>query len=124
MRGVHPADKAHRLIDEAEFELNSIKELMAQCKALDRTGAPKPPPLPLMPLSPPVAAARHAGGPCRAPRDARRQAGDCRSFLKSLRVIGYKRGHGPTAHSDRTADYGPGSLRAPGLKPLISSDHV
>ena len=46
MRGVHPADKAHRLIDEAEFELDSIKELMAQCKALDRTGAPKPPPLP------------------------------------------------------------------------------
>ena len=57
MRGVQPADKAHRLIDEAEFELDSIKELMAQCKALDRTGAPKPPPLPLMPLSPPVAAA-------------------------------------------------------------------
>ena len=56
MRGVQPAEKAHRLIDEAEFELDSIKELMAHCKALDRTGAPKPPPLPLMPLSPPVSA--------------------------------------------------------------------
>jgi len=64
MRGVHPADKAHRLIDEAEFELDSIKELMAQCKALDRTGAPKPPPLP---LSPPVAAARTPEAPAELP---------------------------------------------------------
>jgi len=63
MRGVHPADKAHRLIDEAEFELDSIKELMAQCKALDRAGAPKPPPLPLMPLSPPVSAQAPAPSP-------------------------------------------------------------
>lgn len=67
MRGVHPADKAHRLIDEAEFELDLIKELMAQCKALDRTGAPKPPPLPLMPLSPPVAAARTPEAPAELP---------------------------------------------------------
>jgi hypothetical protein len=56
MRGVQLADKARRLVDEAEFELDSIKELMAHCKALERTGAPKPPPLPLMPLSPPVSA--------------------------------------------------------------------
>jgi hypothetical protein len=56
MRGVHPVDKAHRLIDEAEFELDSIRELMARSRALERTGAPKPPPLPLMPLSPTASA--------------------------------------------------------------------
>jgi hypothetical protein len=63
MRGVHPTDKAHRLIDEAEFELDSIKELMAHSKSLERTGAPKPPPLPLMPLSPPVSAQAPAPSP-------------------------------------------------------------
>ena len=63
MRGVQLADKARRLVDEAEFELNSIKELMAHCKTLDRTGAPKPPPLPLMPLSPPVSAQAPAPSP-------------------------------------------------------------
>ena len=40
---------------------------MAQCKALDRTGAPKPPPLPLMPLSPPVTAARTPEAPAELP---------------------------------------------------------
>ncbi len=52
MRGVQPADKARRLVDEAEFEVDSIKELIAHCRALDRAAAPKPPPLPLMLLSP------------------------------------------------------------------------
>jgi hypothetical protein len=54
MRRIDPADKAHRLIDEAEFELDSIKELMVRSMALDRKGGAKPPPLPLMSLSPPV----------------------------------------------------------------------
>jgi hypothetical protein len=63
MRGVHPADKAHRLIDEAEFEIDSIKELVARSRSLERTGAPKPPPLPLMPLSPPAVAQLPAGAP-------------------------------------------------------------
>ena len=63
MRGVHPVDKAHRLIDEAEFELDSIRDLMAHSRSLERTGAPKPPPLPLMPLSPPVAAAQAPDAP-------------------------------------------------------------
>jgi hypothetical protein len=60
MRRINPADKAHRLIDEAEFELDSIKELMARSTALDRKGGVKPPPLPLMPLSPPVSVASPA----------------------------------------------------------------
>jgi hypothetical protein len=67
MRGVLPAERAHRLIDEAEFELDSIKELMAHSKSLERKGMPKPPPLPLMPLSPPVAAARAPVAAARAP---------------------------------------------------------
>jgi hypothetical protein len=63
MRRVHPAEKAHRLIDEAEFELDSIKELMARSRSLERAGAPKPPPLPLMPLSPPATAQLPANAP-------------------------------------------------------------
>ena len=63
MRGVHPADKAHRLIDEAEFEIDSIRELMARNRSLERTGALKPPPLPLMPLSPPASAQLPAQAP-------------------------------------------------------------
>ena len=43
MRGVHPADKAHRLIDEAEFELDSIKELMAQWPPVAAARTPEAP---------------------------------------------------------------------------------
>jgi hypothetical protein len=63
MRGVHPVDKAHRLIDEAEFEIDTIRELMARSRSLERAGAPKPPPLPLMPLSPPASAQHPAQTP-------------------------------------------------------------
>jgi hypothetical protein len=54
MRGAKPADTARRLVNEAEFEIDSIRELLARCRSLDRTGAPKPPPLPLMRPSPPA----------------------------------------------------------------------
>lgn len=64
MRGILPADVARRLVDESEFELDSMRELLARSRSLDRTGPPKPPPLPLMPLSPPASA------PARAPAQA------------------------------------------------------
>lgn len=63
MRGILPVDVARRLVDESEFELDSMRELLARSRSLDRTGPPKPPPLPLMPLSPPVSAPAPAQAP-------------------------------------------------------------
>ena len=57
MPAAKPAEQARRLVDEAEFEIDSIKETMLASRALDRPAAPKPPPLPVMQLSPAVAPA-------------------------------------------------------------------
>ena len=56
MRAAKPVKDARRLVEEAEFEIDSIREAVALSKAIDRPAAPQPPPLPLMALTPAQAA--------------------------------------------------------------------
>jgi hypothetical protein len=56
VRAARPVKDARVLVEEAEFEIDSIKEAVALSRAIDRPAAPKPPPLPLMALTPAKAA--------------------------------------------------------------------